>query len=182
MNSTLNTRPCRVRADAEFAAVPLRSAIRPRLPSTTGCGNPRNPGHRGMRTGCLTACQPPAMTVKPSDLRPPARPARWRPGSASRWPRHPPHRNSQPLSPEIRPFPEPCWRFLAHGSPVPTSGWWLWPVRRGCPDALPADHTTSAGQAAAPCVLTHRASGDTDSARAVTHSPATSACRRCRTG
>jgi hypothetical protein len=30
--------------------------------------------------------------VKPSDLRPPARPARRRPGSASRWPRHPPHR------------------------------------------------------------------------------------------
>ena len=25
----------------EFTAVPLRSAIRPRLPSTTGCGNPR---------------------------------------------------------------------------------------------------------------------------------------------
>jgi DNA-directed RNA polymerase specialized sigma24 family protein len=29
-----------------------------RLPSTTGRGNPRSPGHRGMRTGCLTACQP----------------------------------------------------------------------------------------------------------------------------
>ena len=48
MNSTPNTRPCRVRADTEFTAVPLRSAIRPRLPSTAGCGNPpqpRSPGH-----------------------------------------------------------------------------------------------------------------------------------------
>ena len=135
MNSTLTTLPCRVRADAEFTAVPLRSAIRPRLPSTTGCGNPRpgSPGHAHWLPDSMPA---PAMTVKPSDLCPPARPARRRPGSASRWPRHPPHRNSQPLSPEIRPFPEPCWRFLAHGSPVPTSGWWLWPVRRGCPDGI----------------------------------------------
>ena len=31
-------------------------------------------------------------------------------------------------------------------------------------------------------VLTHRSSADTVSVRAVTHSPATSACRRCRAG
>ena len=60
-------------------------------PAQPAAGTP-GPGHRGMRTGCLTACQPPAMTVKPGDLRPPARPARRRPGSASRWPRHPHHR------------------------------------------------------------------------------------------
>src|SRR6266487_2269700 len=34
----------------------------------------------------------------------------------------------------LRPLPEPCWRaFPAHGSPVIISGWWLWPVLRGCP-------------------------------------------------
>jgi len=85
-----------------------------------------------MRTGCLTPCQPPAMPVKPSDLRPPARPARRRPGSASRWPRHPPHRTHSHSPPRYG-LSRTCWRFLAHGSPVPTSGWWLWPVRRGCP-------------------------------------------------
>ena len=102
MNSTLNTKPCRVRADAEFTAVPLRSAIRPRLPSTTGCGNPpqpRSPGHAHWLPDSMPA---PAMTVKPSDLWPPARPARRRPGSASRWSRHPPHRTHSHCPPRRR--------------------------------------------------------------------------------
>jgi hypothetical protein len=105
MNSTLNTLPCRVRADAEFTAVPLRSAIRPRLPSTTGCGNPRpgSPGHAHWLPDSMPA---PAMTVMPGDLRPPARPARRRPGSASRWPRHPPHRTHS-HSPPRRHAPPP---------------------------------------------------------------------------
>jgi hypothetical protein len=106
MNSTLNTRPCRVRADAEFTAVPLRSAIRPRLPSTTGCGNPLRPGSPGNAHWLPDSMPAPAMTVKPRDLWPPARPARRRPGSASRWPRHPPHRTHS-RSPPRRRAPPP---------------------------------------------------------------------------
>ena len=76
MNSTPNTQPCRVRADAEFTAVPLRSAIRPRLPSTTGCGNPPQPGSPGHAHWLPDSMPAPAMTVKPGDLWPPAsRPA-----------------------------------------------------------------------------------------------------------
>jgi hypothetical protein len=89
--STLNTRPCRVRADAELLQYHSAQPSGRGCPAQPAAGTP-GPGHRGMRTGCLTACQPPAMTVKPSDLRPPARLTRRRPGSASRWPRHPPHR------------------------------------------------------------------------------------------
>ena len=50
---------------------------------------PGSPGHAHWLPDSMPA---PAMTVKPGDLRPPARPARRRPGSASRRPRHPPHR------------------------------------------------------------------------------------------
>src|ERR1700737_4679902 len=109
------------------------------------------------------------MTVKPRDLWPPARPARRRPGSASA--------GLGILITGLTATP-PSTAFPRTVLAVPrtrlSSAYVLM--------ALPADHTTSAGQAAAPCVLTHRASGDTDSARAVTHSPATSECRRCRTG
>ncbi len=86
----------------EFAAVPLRSAIRPRLPSTTGCGNPpqpRSPGHAHWLPDSIPA---PAMTVKPGNLWPPARPAAGRPGSASRWSRHPPHRTHSHCPPRRR--------------------------------------------------------------------------------
>jgi hypothetical protein len=76
----------------EFTAVPLRSAIRPRLPSTTGCGNPPQPGSPGHAHWLPDGMPAPAMTMKPGDLWPPARPARRRPGSASRWPRHPHNR------------------------------------------------------------------------------------------
>jgi hypothetical protein len=103
MNSTLNTRPCRVRADAGFTAVPLRSAIRPRLPSTTGCGNPPQPGPPGHAHWLPDSMPAPAMTVKPGDVRPPARPARRRPGSASRWPRHPSHRTHSRCPPRRAP-------------------------------------------------------------------------------
>ncbi len=90
----------------EFTAVPPRSAIRPRLPSTTGCGNPPPPGSPGHAHGLPDSMPAPPMTVKPGDLRPPARPARRRPGAASRWPRHPPHRTHS-HSPPRRRVPAP---------------------------------------------------------------------------
>ncbi len=74
-------------------------------PSGRGCpaqpaaGTPRpgSPGHAHWLPDSMPA---PAMTVMPGDLRPPARPARRRPGSASRWPRHPPHRTHSHCPPE----------------------------------------------------------------------------------
>jgi hypothetical protein len=60
---------------------------------------PGSPGHAHWLPDSMPA---PAMTVKPSDLWPPARPARRRPGSASRWSRHPPHRTHSHCPPRRR--------------------------------------------------------------------------------
>jgi len=105
MNSTLTTQPCRVRADAEFTAVPLRSAIRPRLPSTTGCGNPPQPGSPGHAHWL-----PDSMPAPGDDGEAPWSAAASQAGpQAARFsvPLAPASSSpdSQPLSPEIRPFP-----------------------------------------------------------------------------
>jgi hypothetical protein len=101
--------------------VPLRTAIRSRLPSTTGCGNPPQPGPPGHAHWLPDSMPAPAMTVKPSDLRPPARPARRRPGSASRWPRHPPHRTHSHCPPRRRASPRTGRPSDPWSAPCPVS-------------------------------------------------------------
>ena len=71
MNSTLNTRPCRVRADANLLR--CHSA----QPSGRGCpaqpaAGPLQPGSPGHAHGLPDGMPAPAMTVKPGDLWPPA--------------------------------------------------------------------------------------------------------------
>jgi hypothetical protein len=58
---------------------------------------PGSPGHAHWLPDSMPA---PSDDGEPSDLRPPARLARRRPGSASRWPRHPPPHRTHSHSPE----------------------------------------------------------------------------------
>ncbi len=70
-------------------ATPLSHPATAAQHNRLGPPQPGSPEHAHWLPDSMPA---PAMTVKPSDLWPPARPARRRPGSPSRWPRHPHNR------------------------------------------------------------------------------------------